>query len=292
MVPRDSWRALASVGMFGIALAGCTSSTILPPDGQTTTTYGGSNSNTSVEDGVPSETDEGTPDDTTDSGPNTTGPTTVPATTGPSDTGPDPFFDLPVPDGLPNGSTCTSDDECSSGQCYLVPFLGGSCGECNQDADCVGGGCTPFNPFGGNWSVCNMGEAGGGCESDDVCAGDLSCATVLDLLGLITINTCGSCLDDSECGNQICAPVVEFSQFGGQMDCIEPNSLPQNAYCDLEGNGDEVCASGKCGVIDIMGLAQIGACGECHTDLDCGMGSCMAGELILDSGTLIGSTCL
>jgi hypothetical protein len=291
---RDSWWALTSVGMFGFAFAGCTVTPLPPADGQTTTTYG--NSYTSAEDGVPSDEDTGDsePGDPTDSGPSTTGPnTTGPGTTtGPSDEGPDPFLDFPNQDGLDNGATCTSDEECNSGNCYVVPFLGGSCGECNQDSDCFPGGCTPYNPFEvGEWSVCNMGEAGAGCESDEVCAGDLSCAAVFDLLGLIIINTCGSCVDDSECGNQICAPLVDISQFGGQMDCIEPNSLPQDAYCSLEGNGADVCASGKCAVIDIMGLAEIGACGECNNDLDCDMGTCVVGEFVLDSGTLVGSTC-
>jgi hypothetical protein len=281
--------------MFGLALAGCTSTSEPPVDGQTTTTYGSTSSNTSFDDGVPSDETGGTePGDPTDTGPSTTGPsTTGPSTsTGPSTTGPD-FFDLPNPDGGPNGSACTSDEECSSGNCYVIPFLGGSCGECTDDSDCFPGGCTPQNPFEvGGSSFCNMGEAGAGCQSDEVCAGDLSCADTFDLLGLIVINTCGSCMDDSECGNQICAPLVDIAQFGGQMDCIEPNSLPNNAFCDLEGNGAQVCASGKCGVIDIMGLAEIGACGECTNDADCGMGTCVVGEFILDSGTLLGSTCI
>ena len=94
---------------------------------------------------------------------------------------------------LPDGASCTSAGECLSGNCYLVPFLGGYCGECNEDADCPDGGCTPPNPFDNGGSTCNMGEAGGGCESDEVCMDGLSCGTVLDLLGLITISTCGEC---------------------------------------------------------------------------------------------------
>jgi hypothetical protein len=41
-----------------------------------------------------------------------------------------------------------------------------------------------------------------------------------------------------------------------------------------------------------MGLAQVGACGECNTDADCmGGAMCEPGEFILDTGTLVGSTC-
>jgi hypothetical protein len=199
---------------------------------------------------------------------------------------------------LPNGSTCTIDWECSSNNCYVVPFLGGQCGECNEDADCAdstGGGCTPPNPFEANGSTCNMGEMGGGCETSDVCAEGLSCGNVLDLLGLIQINTCGECMDDTECADgTICAPVVSVMDFSGVNTCIEPNSLAQDSFCKLDGNGNEACASMICSTIDIMGLAMIGACGECNTDADCmgmGGGTCVPGEFNLDTAALSGSTC-
>jgi hypothetical protein len=200
---------------------------------------------------------------------------------------------------LPNGSSCTSDGECMSGNCYVVPFLGGQCGECNEDADCAdttGGGCTPPNPFETSGSTCNMGEVGGGCESSDVCQDGLSCGNVLDLLGLIQINTCGECADDSNCmGGDICAPIVVVSDFSGVNSCIMPGSLEQDAFCKLAaegGNGDAACMSGICSTIDIMGLASIGACGECNEDADCGgNGTCVAGTFDLDTAALSGSTC-
>jgi hypothetical protein len=200
------------------------------------------------------------------------------------------------PNGLPMGATCTSDDECGSCNCYVVPFLGGQCGECNEDVDCAdstGGGCTPPNPFMSNGSTCNTGEAGGGCESTEVCMDGLTCGTVLDLLGLIQISTCGECMTDADCTDQICAPVVIVQDFNGQNTCIDQNSLGQDSFCNLTGNGNDACMSGICSTIDIMGLAQVGACGECNTDADCmGGGTCTAGEFILDTGTLVGSTCM
>jgi hypothetical protein len=192
------------------------------------------------------------------------------------------------------GATCTSAAECSSCNCYQVPFLGGQCGECDADDDCAmttGGGCTPPNPFMSNGSTCNMGEAGGGCESSDVCADGLSCGTVLDLLGLIQISTCGECASDADCPGQICAPVVIVEEFNGQNTCIDADSLAQNSFCNLEGNGDEACAD-VCSIVDIMGLAQVGACGECNTDDECDLGeTCMLGEFVLDTGSLVGSVC-
>jgi hypothetical protein len=191
------------------------------------------------------------------------------------------------------GASCTSDCECASANCYVVPFLGGQCGECTEDADCAmttGGGCTPPNPFMANGSTCNMGELGGGCETSDVCAEGLVCGSVLDLLGLLEINTCGNCVSDADCVGQICAPVVSVMEFSGVNDCIDPNTLPQDSFCNLMGNGNQACQSGICSTIDIMGLAEIGACGQCNTDADC-MGTCVAGEFILEGGTLVGSTC-
>lgn len=194
------------------------------------------------------------------------------------------------------GAVCTNDDECASCNCYLVPLLGGQCGECNEDADCAEttmGGCTPPNPFMNNGSTCNMGEAGGGCESDEVCQDGLSCGIVLDVLGIIQISTCGECMSDDECTDQICAPVVDVMAFNGQNTCIDANSLPQNSFCQLEGNGDEACESGICSTIDIMGFAEVGACGECNTNDDCEPGqTCEPGEFNIDEGMLVGSACI
>jgi hypothetical protein len=294
----DRWRASnVNVGMIGIALVACSPAQLPSTDGQTTTTYGSNGS-----------TDNGDPTDVTDDGPgdatSTPGDPSDTNDPDPSDTDdPDPsdtddwFHDLGgIPDaanppGLPNGATCTDDAECSSNDCYILPFLGGYCGECNEDADCFGGGCTAPNPFDSTPPFCNMGEPGGGCETDSVCADDLSCSTVFDLLGLIQLNTCSSCTDDSECGDQICAALVDLPQFAGQRACIDPNSLPQDAFCELEFDGDEACASGVCSVVDVMGLAQLGACGECNVDADCNGGVCVAGQLVLETGILLGSTC-
>jgi hypothetical protein len=195
------------------------------------------------------------------------------------------------------GATCTDDDECASCNCYLVPFLGGQCGECTGDDDCAMttmGGCTPPNPFMNNGSTCNMGEAGGGCESDEVCADGLTCGLVLDLLGLVQISTCGVCEADADCMGmgEICAPVVIVEEFNGQLSCIQPKTLPNNSFCTLPpGNGDMACEN-VCSVVDIMGIAQVGACGDCNSDADCPMNqTCTLGSFDIGAGMLLGSTC-
>ena len=246
-------------------------------------------------DGDPTGDGDGDPTGDGDGDPTTTGdgdgdgdPTTTGDGDGDGECVPDAEGSSPM------GATCTSPDECASCSCYVVPFLGGQCGECSTDDDCADttmGGCTPPNPFENNGSTCNMGELGGGCQSDDVCQDGLSCGNVLSLLGVVEINTCGECASDADCTDQICAPVVVVEEFSGVNSCIDANSLPQDSFCNLEGNGNDACESGICSVVDIMGLAQIGSCGECNEDADCNGGTCVAGEFILDTGTLVGSTC-
>jgi hypothetical protein len=192
-----------------------------------------------------------------------------------------------------NGSACTSGCECLTGSCYNIPFIGGQCGECSVDADCADGGCTPQNPFDSNGPTCNMGEPGGGCETTEVCEDGLTCGNVLSLLGVVNINTCGYCETTADCdGDQICAPLVIIEEFSGINTCIDAGTVEQDSFCLLEGNGDEACASGICSIVDIMGLAQVGSCGECSSDADCGGGTCEAGAFDLNAGALLGSKCI
>jgi hypothetical protein len=144
-----------------------------------------------------------------------------------------------------------------------------------------------------NGPTCNMGELGGGCETDAVCAEGRRCGLVLSLLGLIELRTCGECVSGADCtGGTICAPLVDVPNWTGVNTCVEPRSLPQNSYCLLEGNGNDACMSGICSTVDVQGIAQVGACGECNTDADCAGGTCVAGEFILDGGMLVGSRCM
>lgn len=173
---------------------------------------------------------------------------------------------------LPDGAYCMEDFECLSGHCYVLGVLGGTCGECSSDSDCPTGGCSPPNPLTRPpippW--CNHGQLGEGCQSDDACDDALSCAFIFDIPGVITGLSCSQCGTDADCGgNLLCSPDYDLVTFGGAKLCVAPGSQPLGKGCDLQGTGDNACASGICAAADFMGILQLGVCSECETDEDC-----------------------
>lgn len=210
---------------------------------------------------------------------------------GPMTTDVGPCNDVP---NQPQDAACTDSSGCgcSSGKCFVVPALGGFCGECLGDADCDGGGCTAANPFTGVGPVCNDGGPGDGCQSDAVCSdpGNDVCATIVEVPGIITVSTCGECETNADCGGQtpVCAPKYDLANFSGRFDCVASGSVPNSGGCQ----SDAACASGHCGEASIMGLLQLGVCGECVTDGDCSPGEqCSDAQVDLQSGQVFGATC-
>ncbi|MFZ6186034.1 hypothetical protein [Nannocystis pusilla] len=202
------------------------------------------------------------------------------------------------PPAQPQNSSCTdaSGCGCESGKCFVVPALGGFCGECLGDDDCPDGGCTVINPVAGVGSKCNLGKAGDGCESDAACTDPTAsdCSPVLEVPGIITVATCGECKTDLDCPPQAphCTPDYDIPDFSGQKKCKPTDSLPQNAGCDFDGTGNQACASGFCGEANIMGLLKLGICGQCNSDADCPVNQKCSDPLVdLDMGLLIGSVC-
>lgn len=190
------------------------------------------------------------------------------------------------------GAMCTTDADCVEGLfCNGVPQFGFAvCSECAGDENCDGGNCTLTA---NGYFECGDGSVGQMCETDEACGDALFCAEVVNLGGLFNGNFCSECKDDSQCMNgQLCAPTLEFMDLmniGGQRNCIDPNTQPNNQICDVDANGDEQC-EGFCTAADIMGLIQIGVCGECESDADCmGNGACMPAMLGFDG--VAGSVC-
>jgi hypothetical protein len=257
---------------------------------ETATTGGTGETGATSETGGPGET--GTTSETGGTGETGTTSETGGTETGGTETGGTGDGDG-EPNGKPNGDSCLADVDCMSGNCLVFPLLGGRCGECNEDLDCPMGGCTAHNPFGSGGSVCNHGAQGSGCESDAACAQGLKCVKLFDVLsGMIVAKACSPCSTQADCtGNKLCEPVFDAKAWQGSAQCVDKKTLAQDSYCDLKGHGDQVCKSGFCSVVDVAGLDQVGACGECKVDADCGSGSCVAGKFDVNNGALTGSTC-
>ncbi len=269
-----------AVGLsFSLTLVGCGDDTA----GGTESTTAGTSSTTEVETTQAATTEDptGTAGETTTAGESTETETDTEDTTG----GPvcDPKLD--------DGELCMEDCECFSGSCYLVPLIGGSCGECKVDADCPNGGCTLPNPYGMVGASCNMGEPGKGCETDEVCSDpDFAlCGTILEAAGILAIKTCGECLTDADCGGDTphCAPDLDVEMFTGILTCKADGEVAQNGACQKPGELDAVCATGICSSANVMGVVEVGICGECLSDADCQPGqSCVDAEVDLMGGNL------
>lgn len=197
-------------------------------------------------------------------------------------------------DKLPNGAACETDDECASMNCYSGPQAGGDgyCSECNEDADCVefgtGISCT-FEP--GSFAVCEDGSVGDQCMSQDACMDGLFCAAIIDLPGLVP-EFCGECATSGDCTDgDICAPTLEPGAYSGHRACVEPGSAPNDSLCPHDQiDGDAACMSGHCGTVSVMGIVDVGVCGECDDASDCMGGVCQPGTF--DMGEPNGSECI
>ncbi|MEZ4384778.1 MAG: hypothetical protein R3A79_25840 [Nannocystaceae bacterium] len=277
--------------MLAAPLAGCsgddTSSGTSATESSSSSSSSTSDSGTSTSAG--SESDSGS-DSSTGSTSSSTTDTTVTTTT---TTGVDP---------QPDGAMCSADEECISNSCFVVPLLGGLCGECKVDADCEKGGCTIPNPLAGEGATCNEGEVGAGCQTDDVCADPNNpyCGLVLDATPIIKVQTCGECKSNADCSDDAapnCSPEISVADFSGVLSCVPDASVANNSACNHveEGGvpiGNSACESGMCGVATVMGVVKIGVCGECFTDEDCDGKTCQDAYVDTDTGELFGAMCV
>lgn len=275
------------------------SATATDTDTGTTTETGTSGPTTTM---TPTSTDPTTTAGTgtgTDTVGTTTNPTTTTATTATT------MAMCGDPEDQPINSPCTDDSGCGcdTDKCFVVPVLGGFCGECLVDADCEGGGCSVPNPIAGVGSTCNMGGPGDGCMSDDVCADAMHphCGVLLNAPPIITVQTCGQCKVNADCTDPMlanCTPAYDVENFKGQLNCVGDGTVDNNGGCSLEDDGgvpagNKACKSGFCGVADVMSLLKVGVCGECNSDADCPMGQmCSDPQVDLDAGALVGSVCM
>lgn len=196
----------------------------------------------------------------------------------------------------PDGSDCTTNEECISGMCFHVAILGGICGECLTDDDCPDGGCSlpipELFPDGPKGATCNTGELGDGCNETESCQGDMTCAVLIDVPGILTASGCSECDSDADCtGGQLCSPGYDIADLSGAKTCVDPGSVENGEGCDHEGSGDDACNSGFCFAYDFMGFVTVGVCGECKADGDCAEGTCLEPDINQDTFEVIPPTC-
>lgn len=139
------------------------------------------------------------------------------------------------------------------------------------DGDCDGGGCSlprvlDNPPMGAR---CTDGELGQGCMSDAVCEDPLHCVQIIDVPSIIQASSCSECRNDRDCGPNLCSPRYHIMEITGEWVCVESGTVANGEGCDLDGSGDAACLSGICAPADIMGLTQVGICGDCASDEDC-----------------------
>ena len=202
--------------------------------------------------------------------------------------------DTMPPGPAPNGSSCMSDDQCESMNCFQVLGMG-LCSECNEDQDCVdaGTGTACSLEAAQMAAVCTNGAAGDGCMSDEACMDGLHCDAVIEIpIPGILPNTCGQCSETADCDmGTLCSPSFDFQMFSGQKNCVEPGSVPNDQLCPEGPDGAMVCMSGHCTAATIMQIVEVFICGECTADTDCDMGqTCMPAEA--SQAGLSGSTCV
>jgi hypothetical protein len=282
MVTVRAPRPRLSVLICAALLAGCSNDAVVAEDAGETTAM----SSTAAESSDSSSSTDTTPSDTSTSTDTMTTANFI------AETGPDTGVDTSAPGNL--GDMCQTDADCAEDLfCNGLPGFGGLCSECASDSDCPDGGNCTISQMG--WFACGDGGLGQMCESDASCAMGLHCAEVVDLGGLFNGNFCSECATDADCMNgQLCAPVIEFMDLmniGGRRECIDPKTLPNDSICDADGNGDEQC-QGFCTTADLMGFIQLGVCGECETNADCGMGMMgMCNPAMIGFEGFSGSTC-
>ncbi len=255
---------------FTLTVAGCGSA--VPSEGETDA--GSSSSGAASSSATTPTTNPGvTTDDSATSAGVTTTPTTADDTGNDGSTGNDDAGFITPETGddtaiqpQPNGAQCAAGAECDSGFCYTIPQVGGVCSECLVDEDCDAGTCS-IEPVG--FAVCTDGGQGNMCNTDEGCMGDLVCTELLDTGGLINASFCSECGPTAPCdGEQVCSPQYDLASFGGTFACVDPGSVPDGEGCPTT-DGDAACNSGHCGIALVLGIAEIGVCGECSIDEDC-----------------------
>ncbi len=196
------------------------------------------------------------------------------------------------------GRFCWVDSDCIDGEiCYVIPGVGGSCGECNSDDDCAVGGCTPPDSlFSGAQATCNLGAAGDGCQTDEACNDPCApfCVELATYFELAPVSACGACRTDEDCSGEtpFCMPLLDEGEAIGPTACVSAGAIPDHRPCWPGASGDNACSSGHCSPFIAEGFKTgLGVCGSCTIDADCGADHACVGADIDVGNAFEGSHC-
>lgn len=206
---------------------------------------------------------------------------------------------VPNPDGLPNGEECTDPAQCMTLNCYKIPLPvdglpPGLCSVCDKDMDCVDAGlgtaCTVDAVT--LAAKCTYGDLGSFCESEAACQKDLFCAQLIPGSDGFLPHTCSECNLDTDCGGGLrCLPVIDVAKYSGMKHCTVQGTVNPGGLCPLP-DGDAMCLTGKCALLNIAGIFDVGVCGQCKADTDCPGSPMMKCDPPKFNDGFVASTCI
>ena len=165
-------------------------------------------------------------------------------------------------------SDCMWNANCATGKCDLKSTATSMFKECSDDSEC---GplltCRPFSPISTADKRCGFRmSAGGVCDSDSDCVGNLKCAR--NVCGGNTFADIQSCETDAECDNGfVCRPLRPSNTSAKK--CSTVGSFFDTCDSDNDCIAGLSCRQHKCGANQESG--------ECTSNNDC------AGDLVCSS---------
>jgi hypothetical protein len=93
----------------------------------------------------------------------------------------------------------------------------------------------------------------------------------------------------------VCNVAISVADISGEKTCVEPGSVADGDFCDLEGDGEEACMN-HCAAADIAGIIDFGVCGVCSNvtmaDEGCEAGMMCEDPTVDIDGTVVPSMCV
>ncbi len=197
---------------------------------------------------------------------------------------------------LPDGSTCTDNnacttDVCMKGQCIGTPISCDDGNACTMDACMMPAGCTHTVA---NGMAC---EDGNGCTQGDLCAAGVCKSGT---------NTCGACTLDAQCddknpctvdkcgANNICT--ITFGAAG--TSCSDGNACTTGDVCDPSGkcygspakcDDGNVCTNDGCDPLSGCTVTALASGTTCTTGDLCSISACELSSCTVQQNLCVGN---